>query len=386
MSDQFHDDDIEFDFFEDVDTREQPAPAEPMGEERAAPGGGRRPPQRPPSAGVPPKARLIALIAGGVVLVIVLVFLILSCTGESKKGSYEGYMEDTAAVAASSEKLGRELDKALTTPGIEPNELATKLDGLATQQQQDITKAQEIGAPGALREEHASVIEALKFRDAGMRRLANTFRQTAGSEDVSGSALQLSNQAKRLVTSDIVWEDLFRAASIAQLRTDGVTGVAVPDSNFVQNPEFGSPGYWEPVFERVNGAATDGGSAAGGLHGTGIEETKALPSGTVLSTEQENIVTAGTDLGFAVTVKNTGDNQEVQVKVTLTIVQQPSNIVATQTIDIINPDEVKTVTFENLGNPAFATKTTVRVDVAPVPGEANAENNTVEYPVIFSLG
>jgi hypothetical protein len=169
------------------------------------------------------------------------------------------------------------------------------------------------------------------------------------------------------------------------MRSDGVSGVAVPDSNFVQNPEFGSPAYWEPVFERVNGAATNGGTTTGGLHGTGISETQALPSGTVLSTDVENIVTAGTDLGFSVIVENTGDHQEVQVKVTLTIDQQPEPIVATQTIDSINPGEKKTVTFNNLGQVAFATKTTVRVDVQPVEGEANADNNSAEYPVIFSL-
>ena len=76
----------------------------------------------------------------------------------------------------------------------------------------------------------------------------------------------------------------------------------------------------------------------------------------------------------------------MQVKVTLTIQQQPSPIVATQTIDSINPGEEKTVTFKNLGQVQFATKTTVRVDVQPVKGEANTDNNSAEYPVIFSLG
>ncbi len=226
-------------------------------------------------------------------------------------------------------------------------------------------------------------LEALAFRVSGLRRLADAFRSTGGSEDASGAALLLATQAQRLVTSDVVWDDLFRAAALAQMRADGVSGVAVPDSGFVQNPEFGSPGYWQPVFERVNGAAT---GSAGGLHGTGIVETRALPSGSVLSADTENIVTAGTDLGFAVVVKDTGDAQEVQVKVTLTIQQQPSPIVATQTIDAINPGEEKTVTFKNLGQVQFATKTTVRVDVQPVKGEANTDNNSAEYPVIFSLG
>ena len=385
MTEPFHDDDIEFDFFEDVDTRET-APEESAYEERPS-GGGQPPPRRPrrtAGPGVTPRARLIGLIVVAVLVVVLLVFLILSCTGEGKKGTYENYMTDMAAVAGASDKVGRNLDAALTTPGIKPNELATKLDGLADQQQQVIANAEDVQEPGALQDEHDAVLESLAFRVSGMRRLADAFRSTAGSEDSSGAALELSTQAQRLVSSDVIWDDLFRAAALAQMRSDGVSGVAVADSNFVQNPEFGSPGYWEPVFERVNGAATQGGT--GGLHGTGISETKALPSGTVLSTDQENIVTAGTDLGFAVLVKDTGDNQEVQVKVTLTIQQQPSPIVATKTIAAINPGEEKTVTFTNLGQVQFATKTTVRVDVQPVKDEANTDNNTAEYPVIFSLG
>jgi hypothetical protein len=383
MSEQFHDDDIEFDFFEEVDTRERPPDPRPRdsgpGEPPAAP------PRRPSSGGVSPRVRLIGLIALGVLLVLALVFLIVRCTGEGKKSTYEAYMTDMRAVATSSDKIGRDLDEALTTPGIKPNELATTLDGLADLQQQGIGEAEAINEPGALRAENASALEALSFRVSGMRRLADGFRSTAGSDDASGAALLLSNQAQRLVTSDVIWQDLFRSASQAQMRADSVSGVAVPESNFVQNPEFGSPGYWEPVFERVNGAATDG-TSTGGLRGTGIVETRALPSGTVLATDVENIVTAGTDLAFAVVIEDTGDSQEVQVKVTLTIQQQPSPIVATQTIDSINPGETKTVTFKNLGQVQFATKTTVRVDVQPVSGEANTDNNSAEYPVIFSLG
>jgi hypothetical protein len=60
--------------------------------------------------------------------------------------------------------------------------------------------------------------------------------------------------------------------------------------------------------------------------------------------------------------------------------------VKTQTIQQINPKEQKSVFFRNLGQVQFATKTTVKVDVQPVPGEKNTSNNSAQYPVIFSLG
>jgi hypothetical protein len=42
--------------------------------------------------------------------------------------------------------------------------------------------------------------------------------------------------------------------------------------------------------------------------------------------------------------------------------------------------------FQNLGQVQFATRTTVKVDVQPVPQEKNTSNNSASYPVIFSLG
>jgi hypothetical protein len=36
--------------------------------------------------------------------------------------------------------------------------------------------------------------------------------------------------------------------------------------------------------------------------------------------------------------------------------------------------------------PPFGQRTSVKVDVTPVPSESSTANNTAEYPVIFSLG
>ena len=112
---------------------------------------------------------------------------------------------------------------------------------------------------------------------------------------------------------------------------------------------------------------------------------KALPSGTELSTQTLNTVEASENLGFAVTIEDTGCSQEVRVPVTLTIQKQPQNIVKRQTVDI-NPGERQTVTFRNIGQVPFATRTSIKVEVQPVKGETRTSNNTAEYPVIFSLG
>jgi len=69
-----------------------------------------------------------------------------------------------------------------------------------------------------------------------------------------------------------------------------------------------------------------------------------------------------------IVVEDTGDAQEVRIKVTLTIEQRPEPIVATRTIEVINPGEQKVVSFRNLPAPVFATRVKVKVDVQAVPG------------------
>ena len=90
-------------------------------------------------------------------------------------------MEDMRGVATGSDRIGRDLDEALTTPGVKPNQLATTLDGLADLQQQRLGEAEAIQAPGAMSDEQAAALQSLGFRVTGMRRLADVFRATAGS-------------------------------------------------------------------------------------------------------------------------------------------------------------------------------------------------------------
>ena len=85
-------------------------------------------------------------------------------------------------------------------------------------------------------------------------------------------------------------------------------------------------------------------------------------------------------------MQDTGDSQEVSIQVTLTIQKSPTPIVKHATIELINPGETTSVVFRDLGQPPFGVKTTVKVDVQPVPGEKSTANNSAEYPVIFSLG
>ena len=370
--------DIEFDFFD------EPATEEATQRRRLPPRGPGRPrgPARPP-AQLTPLLRLILLIAFAIFLLVLFGYFIQGCVGESKTRKYKGYMQDMAALARSSEGVSRDLNQQLTTSGIRQRQLETQLDGLAQRQEQLVRNAQEIDPPGPLREAHESAVVAFQLRANGITGLATAFRETRTARNATTAGTLLAAQAQRLIASDVVWDDLFKDPAAAELDRQNVTGVAVPDSNALVNSELASVTSMSALWNRLHGASTGGTPA--GVHGTGIVSLVALPSGAQLSTSEETIVEATSDLAFAASIQNSGDSQEVGIKVTLTIQKSPEPIVKTETIDLINPQETKRVTFEDLGQPPFGPRTIVKLDVQPVPAEKTTTNNSYEYPVIFSL-
>jgi hypothetical protein len=379
------DDDIQFDFFD-----EEPATTEAQSSQsrvrlprRGGRGTGARGPAGPPR-GLTPLLRLLGLIS---IIIAALVFfglLVQSCASTSKHDAYKSYMAKVGSIAQSSASDGAQVATDLTTPGVKVVDLASKLDGVAEQERQNVAAAQRLNPPGQLRSEHEDLIEALQLRVSGVQGLADTFRKTASSKASTDAAL-LAAPAERLLASDVTWDDLFRGPATTQMKNDNINGVVAPESHFVTNQDLISERSMTLVLQRLRGASTSGGTPTG-IHGTNITEVKVEPGGQALSQANENTVTATTDLAFVVTIADSGDSQEVGIKVTLTIQKPQGAIVRTQTVDLINPGQTKSVTFKDLGQVPFAQRTTVNVDVAPVPGEHNTANNKASYPVIFSLG
>jgi hypothetical protein len=374
-------DDIEFDFFDEPETEEA---TERVRIQRRPPGGpqGPRRPVRP--AGFIPMLRLAGLISLLIILVVVLVFTVKSCASDNKHDLYAGYVEEANGIADRSRQIGTSLNQTLTATGIKETELESRIEGLAAQASQEANQAKSVDAPGALRTEHAHLIEIMELRASALRRLADAFRETATARNATTSGRLLAEQIRLLVASDVNWDFYFREPTVNELKRQGVSGVNVPSSILIANPDLASTQAMSTVWTRVHGAATGGNP--GGNHGSALVSVTALPDDKQLDPNAENTITASTDLAFRVVVQDSGDFQEFNVQVTLTIQKSPNSIVKRRTIPLINAGEQKTLTFTNLGPPPFGVPTTVKVDVQPVPGEKTTSNNSAEYRVIFSLG
>jgi hypothetical protein len=378
------DTDIEFDFFDEPETQEA---AERTRTPRRPPPRGPRRPIRPP-AGFIPMLRLAGLIAFLILAAVLLVVLARGCASSSKHDRYRSYLDNVRSIAASSDGVGKDLNRTLAATGIKESALESKITALAAREQQDVARARDLDPPGPLRVEHDHLIEVLQLRASALSRLSDAFRQTATAKDATTSGRLIADQARLLVASDVNWDFYFKEPTQRELQDQSVSDVGVvPDSNIISNPDLASTQAMTDVWRRVHGAATGG--TPSGKHGSALTSVTALPDGKKLNPSgaaSDNQITASTDLAFQVAVTDSGDFQEFNVGVTLTIQKSPKPIVLRKKIDVINAGETKTVTFTNIDlNGLFGLPTTVKVDIAPVPGERTVTNNSAEYKVIFSV-
>jgi hypothetical protein len=381
-----HDDDIlDFDFVDDQ-TQETTPPSRPGGRpptgDGPPPRGPRGPQFRPPH-GYTPLLRLAGLVALAVLVVVLLAVWVQGCAGDDQQTTYGDYLTDVGAVGKDSATIGADLATLLTTPGLAQAELETQLSGFVQQQQLDVQRARDIDPPGPLTPSHLGAIEALEMRVNGLQGMLATFRATQDTQNATAAGQRLAAEGQRLEASDVVWKDLFQAAAQETMTAEDVDGLTAPPSVFVENVDLYTARSMSSIWQRIHGASTGG--TPGGLHGNQLAYTEVNPAGVQLSTSTETKITISTDLSFEVGVTNSGENQEVGVKVKLTIPGGASPITKTGTIDVIDPGETKTVTFADFPDFPFGENTTVQVEVQPVPGETNTGNNSAEYPVVFTL-
>ena len=381
-----HDDDIlDFDFV-DEETRELSPPSRQGGTRPpSGPTGGRPSGPQPPRGphALTPLLRLAALVALAILVVVLLAVWVQGCAAEEEGVTYGDYMGEIDAVGKDSAKIGADLATLLTTPGLTQTQLETRLGGLLQQQELDVQRARDLDAPGPLTPAHDNAIQALELRASGVGGLLETFRATKDTNDATAAGRRLAVQGQRLEASDVVWRDLFQGVATATMTAEGVEGVTAPASVFVENSDLYTARSLSSIWQRVHGASTGG--TPTGSHGSALASTTVQPAGVQLSTTTETTITVSTDLAFEVSVTNSGEFQEVGVKVRLTIPAQPNPIVKNGTIDVVDPGETEVVTFSDFPDFPFNEGTTVQVSVLPVPAETNTGNNSAEYPVIFSL-
>lgn len=385
----YNDENIEFDFFDEPETVEATQRRRlPRLERGGGRGGGERPP-RPPMrtpTGLVPLARLVGLIAIAIAIVVGLVFWVGSCQGKSKQSEYTGYADKVQAIATADRGLGKEFENAFTS-STKPSDFENKLQQFAQQEQQAYVQAQQIRPPGPLRAIHQNLIDAIELRYKGLTGLGDTLA-TLTAKNQTVTTAKLANAGQLLTASDVVWDQLYRIPATLQLTDLGVKGVVIPASHFLSNSDFVSARSFNVLLTTTFGGASTGGTPSG-KHGDALISVRALPQGIDLSTSTATPIKVTSSLAFIVTVENSGNFQEPNVVVNVTINAGGKPIKKQEKIPLILPAQRQTVNFSgisiDLPTTAYGNQSTIKVEVAPVAGEIFTTNNSATYTVLFTL-
>ena len=331
-------------------------------------------------------ARLAGLVALAIAVVVGLVFWVDSCQGQSRHDEYASYMNSVQPIAQSSAASLAAYAKQLGSTKLTLGELQSKLDLWSRQQQEDYDTALQLVPPASLQAAHQEVLATLQLRAIGLAGMANKLA-TAGSKSPTQVADDLAQQAQLLSASDLVWSQLFRLPATETMKKLGVIGVIAPPSQIVSNPEVISPHSFNEVYSRLHSTNTTGNVT--GIHGSQLVSTEAVSSGQTktLSTSSPTTVDVAADLVFKVTFTNSGNFQEVNVPVTLTVsVFKRKVLTQTKHVSVIQKGQTATVSFGNLSlGSAFGGQATVQAKIGKVPGETTLSNNRASYSVFFSL-
>ena len=378
------DDGTELEFFEEPETLE--APDRPRRRIRPPrPGGPRRP--SPPPPGAVALARLAGFVALAIAVVVGFVFWVGSCQGKSKHDEYSSYMTDLRSIAQNSAQAGTDFTNTLGLKKLTIVGLQSKLQEWSRQEQQDYDDALRLRPPGLLQAAHQEALATFQLRAIGMTGLADALAQ-ASSKSATDVAAALAEQAQLLSASDLVWANLFHLPATQTLKSVGVKGVIAPPSQIVSNPEVFSATSLGLVLGRLKSTTTGG--KVTGLHGSELVSTEAVAGTSTkqLSPSSPTTVNEGANLAFRVTFTDSGNFQESQVPVTLTVIVFGKAVrTKKQTVGSITPQQTTSVSFGNLDLPpsAFGASARLKVEVGKVPGEKNLGNNSATYPVFFSL-
>jgi hypothetical protein len=289
---------------------------------------------------------------------------------------------DTQVGAPFFELLGQAGDES-------PQDLQTNISGYRVQAESQLKQARGLDVPGEMKGAQQSLLIALEFRRDGLGFIAERIRTALGDEgEAANDAItEIAGEMQMFMASDVLYQA--RTAPLIKNALDDaeIGGQRIATSRFLPGIEWLS----EQTVATTLGQTLSGGGGGGnnrtpapGLHGTGIDSVAI--GDTALQPDAPNRVTADADTPIVVKFTNQGENDEFDVKVTLTVEGGDNPIKASRTVDTIARGQTAEASLTLGKAPPAGAAVTVTATVAKVPGEEKTDNNTSEYDVLFTEG
>jgi hypothetical protein len=351
----------------------------------ALPGGGpvRARPRRPG----PPDRQQIMLrraiaVAAGVLVLILLIIGAKGCLDARHERALKDYVRNVAQLTSESKTVSDDFFGLLRDPkALTPLDYEAEIKSYRSAMDGFLTRADGLDAPGDMKRAQQAVELTFQLRRDGLEEIANEVGAALGREGRKTATDQIAAQMQSFLASDVLYDRLARVEIERVLGDEGIEG-EVPDSDFLpQKTTTGPDTSWleSTTVSEALGRVSGSQAATPGVHGLGLIQVTAQPSGTVLQAGAPNLVPAGGPLELDVQVQNQGESEETDVVITVDVGGEAQE----QKISRIAAGETATAKVPISPEPEAGSALSITVEVQPVPGEQVESNNSAEYEVTY---
>ncbi len=319
--------------------------------------------------------------AGAAVVVLIIIVLIVNgCLKSQKQQSLKDYNHAVSEIARESDtQVSKPFFTALSgAAGKSAIDVQVQVNQLRVEAEKLASRAKGLSVPGEMSGAQQNLLLTMNFRVEGITKIAALLPAALGGQGKSVDP-RIAGDMEIFLASDVVYSQ--RVAPLIQqaLTANGIHQSTQP-SRFLPNL-----GWLEPatVEARLGGKSTTGENAAvaPGTHGSALIGT-AVGTTTLQPEPTLNHVPGGGSPTFTVTVENTGESQENNVKVGVTVTAAGKQLTGSHVINSTQPGSKANVEIPITGVP-LGVASKIQVNVEPVPGETNNENNKSTYLALF---
>ncbi|HEY8303653.1 MAG TPA: hypothetical protein VIG42_03590, partial [Solirubrobacteraceae bacterium] len=233
--------------------------------------------------------------------------------------------------------------------------------------------------PSAMSAAQRNFLLALDMRVEGLTKIANLVRTALGGQ-AQQSTTSIAGAMEIFLTSDVIYSQ--RVVPLVQqtLAANGITGRSTSPSRFLPNLGWLQTATVQAKLAGQATAAT--GAVAPGTHGHALKGV-SIGTNTLTPEPTLNHGGGGSNQTFTVMVENAGSNPETDVKVDVSVTSEGKTLAASHLINKTEPGSTSNVDIPVSGIP-LGVASRVKINIEPVPGETDTENNKGSYIVIFA--
>jgi hypothetical protein len=256
-----------------------------------------------------------------------------------------------------------------------------QIDQLRIQAQNIAAHAKELSVPGEMAAAQRALLVALDLRVEAMTKIAAQVPSALGGQDKQASSL-IAGDMEIFLASDVLFSQRVVPLMQQALASNGIHGLSTSGSRVLPNV-----GWLDPAttLSRIGGQASTSSSASGapvtGNHGSALKSV-AVSTNTLAPEPTLNHITGGGSPTFTVTVEDSGEFSETNVKVDVTVTAAGKQYKASHVINKTEPGKSVNVEIPVAGVP-LGVASKIEANIEGVPGENDLENNKGTYLAIF---